>query len=284
MELKQKGQATIEYLMLFTVTLFIAGGLMFQFNDAFRNFANNYFGAYLSCLLESGELPSLGWEARGSNDDSCDSDFQPFNLASGRVPVTGKYSYDSTPLPPGNPQPPNFGGGSPPPPENNPTSAGGGASETKASTLAAGPSSGGGGQGGGSSQGPTAFGAGPSSAKNSDGSDQAPREGANSDGAYAGVGARGSSGRQQFVPLSKGESDIAEGEKKRIVPANEVDVAREVRRVPADDLRKKKPIQIEEPEFTLMDFVKYILIIGIIIAMVIFLGGQAVQISKSRDK
>ncbi len=78
----QSGQGTIEYVLILVVAVAIILGLMYQLNTAFRSWANSYFGDYLACLLETGELPTIG----GSPGDSgiCDQLFKTFSLAEGR--------------------------------------------------------------------------------------------------------------------------------------------------------------------------------------------------------
>lgn len=63
----------------------VLGGI-YQLNSAFREWAKGYFGDYLACLLETGELPSIG----GSVGDSglCNQFFKPFNLKDGRMLIT----------------------------------------------------------------------------------------------------------------------------------------------------------------------------------------------------
>lgn len=79
----EAGQAVIEYiLVLIVVVAVILGGLR-QFNEAFRDWADNYFGEYLSCLLETGELPALGGAA-----GECNQVFEPFTLPNGRPPIS----------------------------------------------------------------------------------------------------------------------------------------------------------------------------------------------------
>lgn len=73
--------------MFFVVS--IAFGLLFQFNSAFKSYADNYFGNYLACILEYGELPSLG----GGPSIGCDAEFEEFSLANGR-PAKGFQGYD----------------------------------------------------------------------------------------------------------------------------------------------------------------------------------------------
>lgn len=55
----QKGQALVEYVMLLVVTV----GLVFLARNLFvglSNFAQNYMGSYVTCLMTHGELPALG--------------------------------------------------------------------------------------------------------------------------------------------------------------------------------------------------------------------------------
>ena len=49
----------VEYILLLSLVVGVAGGMIYQFNDAFKAYANEFFGNYLSCLLETGELPGL---------------------------------------------------------------------------------------------------------------------------------------------------------------------------------------------------------------------------------
>ena len=79
----QSGQAVIEYLLILLIIVGIVIGLMTQFHGAFRDYVDNYFGEYLACLLETGELPSLG----GNTPGVCNTSFQPFTFSSGRPPI-----------------------------------------------------------------------------------------------------------------------------------------------------------------------------------------------------
>lgn len=79
---RESGQATFEYLLLLIfATLIIMGGL-YQLSTAFQSFARSYFGDYFECLLETGELPTLG-----SGQGICASSYQPFSLSRGRALV-----------------------------------------------------------------------------------------------------------------------------------------------------------------------------------------------------
>lgn len=79
---RESGQGVLEYILTLVVSIALVLGITYQFNDAFKVWANNYFGDYLSCLLESGELPTIGGNGGGSA--VCDQLFQNFSLANGR--------------------------------------------------------------------------------------------------------------------------------------------------------------------------------------------------------
>jgi hypothetical protein len=82
LRVSQAGQAVVEYLLMLIMTVSIIMGILYQFNDAFRNFLDSYFGDYIACLLETGELPSLG--GQGPNKSECNRGFASFSLANGR--------------------------------------------------------------------------------------------------------------------------------------------------------------------------------------------------------
>src|SRR3954469_17160539 len=77
---KSSGQAMVEYVLVLFVVVSVLAGAVWQLNDAFGQWAESYFGAYLQCLLEVGELPSLS----SSGDNQCDQAFEPFSFAKGR--------------------------------------------------------------------------------------------------------------------------------------------------------------------------------------------------------
>lgn len=53
----QKGQATIEVILLGLVAVIVILGLVYRFNTAFRKYTVDLYGTYYRCLLETGELP-----------------------------------------------------------------------------------------------------------------------------------------------------------------------------------------------------------------------------------
>ncbi|MCC6138409.1 MAG: hypothetical protein IT287_07230 [Bdellovibrionaceae bacterium] len=79
----QSGQAVVEYILVLVVTIGILLGVMYQFNEAFKKYVQSYFGEYVACLLETGELPALGG-GDGTSAEMCSASFEPFSLKNGR--------------------------------------------------------------------------------------------------------------------------------------------------------------------------------------------------------
>ncbi len=84
----QSGQAVLEYLLILIVVVGIALGVLYQLNTALKKYVQSYFGDYVACLLETGELPSLGGGG-GVNADSCESEYEEFSLKNGRPLIAG---------------------------------------------------------------------------------------------------------------------------------------------------------------------------------------------------
>lgn len=72
----------VEYVLLLMVTIMVVFGVVYQFNDAFRNWAKGYLGDYTACLLETGELPAIG--GTGGTSSACADMFKTFSLTEGR--------------------------------------------------------------------------------------------------------------------------------------------------------------------------------------------------------
>lgn len=299
--LKQKGQAGLEYILLFTISVFLAGGLLFQFNDAFRQFVNGYFGEYLTCLIESGELPSLGWDGNGV-DDTCSTEFQPFSLANGRNPITpggvtplGAPAYNAPNYGPTNYVPvgspnykdPNPYNGTSANNESRGSDGGGGSGKGSGGNLGGG----GGGASGGGSWGGNLLGGKDSGKSRTIGLSKEEREA--SERSYESTGggvvgkyarSRKSDDRPTMVPFSSIEETKDDGRAMR-VPASKEDAIRGNRVAVGEARRKKKAVDEDvDAGMDFSDLVKYLLIFGIIVAMILFLGGQALQISKSQEK
>jgi hypothetical protein len=79
----QSGQAVLEYILILVVVVGIALGVLYQLNTALKKYVQSYFGDYVACLLETGELPGLGGDT-GASAESCNALYEPFSLQNGR--------------------------------------------------------------------------------------------------------------------------------------------------------------------------------------------------------
>lgn len=260
----QSGQGVIEYLLVLVVIVGMILGATYQLNSAFKSWANNYFGEYLACLLETGELPTIG----GNPGDSgiCNEIFRPFSLAEGR-PLGDQFGK---------------GGGS------SGGNAGGMREERRIGGNGAGSANplrlGGRGFGSGG-RGSNAGGKG----RRGDGS-----------GAYTGstdvssYGA-GYSSRLTRIPNSDekrlDQKFAFDDEKERVrgrkagASAKSGEGGQQIGRTP---LPKPKPKNEEGPDaeagMGFSDFIRFLIIAAIVVALVLFLGGQALQIGKSMER
>jgi hypothetical protein len=306
------GQAVIEYLLLLVILLSVLGGITYQFSDAFRRFSANFFGNYVTCLLEAGELPG--------NGGICGQNYKPFSLADGKPlieggsgpgGVGGSGSGGSG----GNGSGPNGSGGSNSGRSSrnnsgrrNPTiSQSDGAGQSEAGSSSSKSSSD---KDGGSS----AAGAGRSSrfkgtmsvdaarkatsgegADGADGSDPFGLKGSSrrssrgysslTPGATAGATSSfdQSVGRMRFVPPPREDAVVTKSDEK--IEVTDADRKGAGRRVPASFGNKKQSVSADaDVGLTLPNFIRYLLIAAIAIAIVLFLGGQAVALKKGQEK
>ncbi len=278
----QKGQAVLEYILVLIVTVSIILGIMHQFSDAFGNFLDKYFGDYIACLLETGELPSLG--GQGANQSSCQSPMQNFSLDSGKALVQsssgnggGSGGSDSAPTK-------NDGG-------SDSTSSSRGPSRSRPRTVTrSGGTANGDGQTANTKKGrPGRFNQKLNSSK---GDDKSKNVGFNGSGGR-GVGPDGKVIRRKRI-IYLGDDYLSEDEKKKKKQAT-LNESREKKKGDVNQLRtplmkleikktRNVSSQEEEKGFNFSVFIKFLLIAGIIIAIVIFLGGQGMQIKKSWQK
>ena len=100
------GQATVESVLLIALTVFIVLSLMVMFFQPLNKWLDNYMGSYVTCLIDVGELPNLGAGTEGE----CDSRYENFTIGEGRQPIPGGGYNPSNPNDPNNPprrNPPN---------------------------------------------------------------------------------------------------------------------------------------------------------------------------------
>lgn len=280
----QKGQAVIEYMLILVVTVSLVMLLMNYMFKPFGEFIQRYMGDYVGCLLEYGELPTLGHDEESiiDSDSECDKRFKPASMAGGRAPQDGA------------------GGES----GSNRDPAGRGDGEGQGGGDGGSGSGGGSGGSGGSSVGSSSRGR--SSRMNMG---RRPSRGVDSGSSEAaagkvveitldnggGGGFFRSSGNNN-LPIHRarketyvGIAGLSEAEKKKLEKKAEgtsrtMTVGQGMEAPP-----KKTTVKPPEPaatvesgdeSFTIGGFIRYLFIAAIVIALVLLIGGQALQMSK----
>lgn len=261
----ERGQGIIEYVLALVVGVSLILGGMYQLNSAFKVWATNYFGNYLACLLEAGELPSISGD--GGDSGVCNEFFKPFSLADGRPLKEGKD----------------------PGAEKGKAGSGAGTNDKKAGSSTV---SGGGthfasgrafGKGGGNraiaAKGSKGKGLGPvGSTGSTDVSDY---------GSYGKLNKRIDVKPKTLLDNRFAFEQEKEGKEKRKSvasykhPSEEGGKAPKIRVKKID--RKRDVAAQEDTGLNIPNFLRYLIIAGIILALVVFLGGQTLQIGKSMD-
>ncbi len=281
----QAGQAVLEYILVLVVTVSIILGTLYQFSDAFKEFLDGYFGDYIACLLETGELPSLG--GQGPNQSEC---VMPnFSLDAGdALQSSSDGSSDSG----------SRGGRSSSNRNSSTTGSEDSSSDSSGrNTRSARPSrfTGSGGASNGESVGGSSASMRPSSIRK-----RADAQGNSSSGFEAGasegsVGGRRGNRRSRKRVVYLGESYLDNDAKKKKESAVIGKASKSKKSSEVKNLRNPK-FKLDLPEervvaseadlsgFSFGALIKMMLILGIIIAIFIFLGGQALQIKKSWQK
>lgn len=271
----ESGQAVVEYILVLIVSVSIILGILYQFNDAFKNFLDSYFGDYIACLLETGELPGLGGD--GPTQSECNAGFENFSIASGRPQ---KQTSSDGAKDPGDGAGDSDGGGD----SDGSRGSGRPGSFTRSGT-------------------PQNAEIGSGAFSNNNRPDRqrfntASNQDLDSTAAESGEGGSlGSRRRRRIIRrggYSIGEEFISAQAKKKKKAAS-VTISKSKQQTRLSSLRKAK-FRMTQPEFNVRGpatdmegfnfgrMLKFLIILGIIVAIVIFLGGQALQIKKSWQK
>ena len=260
----QRGQGIVEYILVLIVGVSLILGGMYQLNSAFKTWATNYFGNYLACLLEAGELPSISGD--GGDSGVCNEFFKPFSLAEGRPLKENAKT----------------------PGETAKSGTGAGANDKRAgSSVVGGGSHYGGGAAFGRGGGNRGF-----TAKGGKGKGSGPATFTGSTEA-SNYGSGPSSSRRIEVKTKTlldnrfaFEQERESKERKKSVasykrPSEEGGKAPKIRVKKTD--RKRDVAAQEDTGLNIPNFLRYLIIAGIILALVVFLGGQTLQIGKSME-
>ena len=269
------GQGLIEYLLVLILVVSLVLGVIYQLNDAFKVWANSYFGNYLMCLMESGELPNLG--AGQDPNSQCHGVRPRFSIDEGEALVGDGVSEGSgsdsdagftnnsgsaTQRPSGNADAGSVGRGR------------SFANRTGTATRFRPRKNSGGGEDGDEESGIS---------RESSGQTSGFSDGAiNNEGKATRVAIRGSA---EFRAKRKKQKE--EEEKKKKTKVKNVEQENEQRAGPQLIKVSRKAASTDEaPEIDDMSFggyLRYLIIAAIVIALVIFLGGQVLQVSKSME-
>jgi hypothetical protein len=269
----QSGQALVEYVLLLAVAVTLILGLMTQIYRPFGDWLNNYMGAYLECLLDAGELPTFGQNA---GEGVCASEFKAFTPGSGRPPDpnarrNGSNDRDREP-------------------------------QAQRERIRNANEDGGGGSGasnsGGSGRSNRSFSTGAQGGADGLGSqgdqvmvERLPRSrffrlSSGGSGSAVNSAASGSGGEVMTVPLGQTRGREKKKEKKLQVQADvgagNNSAAKKLTIKPTE--RKTASTEEDIEKWSFAQYLKIAVIVAIIIAIVLFLGGQILQISKSMEK
>ncbi len=262
--LNSRGQGVVEFVLILIVSVSIILAVMNQFYKPFGQWASNYMGEYLQCLLEAGELPSLGGE--GSVGE-CNQNFSKASFSSGRV---ARNSPTGVSIPSGG-----EGGGS------KGSSSGGG--------------SGGGSRGADSRGGVDRLSASPQKGPSGGGEKDAtagPTQAPSSQFAKRNTAAAFQLGKDKKIRANGLTGYLAQLKKKK--EESDRQLSRGLASEPGSSRPKKiavkkkgksgEMVEKAESEFSLGSLFRVFLIIILLIIMFVFFGGQALQISKSWEK
>lgn len=249
----------------------------YQLFRPMQAFLKDYMGTYVSCLLETGELPSFGNEMTQQilADEGCNAKFQPASIARGRPPNESSSSSSSS---------------------SKSSAANKGGSDSDSSGSGSG-----GGRGGAGNRGPDNSRNLLTSRNKKSATDSAGKNDGKTTELPVDVSAskfynRRSSSEYNGVDPSKkvvlGGAMFSDDEKKK--QARKEDGNQSIK-LPDGSGAAPKKIALKAPErkpadedkdegFSLGNFMRFLLIAAMIIAIIVVLGSQALKIAKSGEK
>lgn len=271
------GQAVIEYVLLLIISVSLVLMLVYQIFKPMQNFVQGFMGDYMACLLETGELPAFGGtdaSATRAADLGCSAKFN--NIAGNSSGSTGA------------------GSGSSSSSGSSPSKSSSGSKDSDSSS-----SSGGGYAGSNSRNGSRFMSSSRRGGSGVDGSSGAQEgkvveialEGGGSGGFFKGSTGGGYIGQGRKI-TSVGVTGLTEAEKKKlekkasggknaVVASGEF--AAPVKKISVKPPEPKREIASEDEPLTIGNFIRYLFIAALVLALIIFIGGQALQMSKSGE-
>ena len=266
----QAGKALVEYVLLLVIAIALIIGLANQLYRPFSSWMKDYMGQYIECLLDMGELPTIGGDTASG---TCTSKFKAFTVQNGRQPISNdknKSKSDS----------------------NDDESAN---KERVRRSDDASSSAGSNGSGGGRGHRSTAIGRNTGADGLGGGSNDKQLTETLPSSQYFKLKSSGSS-------LVGSETNAQDGKKEMILPMNQekgLGKKEKSLKISAQDdsgsngqskkliikpQERKVANEADDQPWSFGQYIKFALILVIIIAIVLFLGGQILQISKGMEK
>lgn len=260
----QKGQAITEYVLLLTISLIIIGGIIYQFNTAFKVYMDAWFldpdESYLACIIKNGILPDGG-------DQTGDCVKPKLDLKNGKI-----LAKNNSGRPNGNSKAGDGGGGTNAP--------GTGRDGT------------GGRSGDSRSRGGIAYNS--ADAKNAGLKSSVGKEAKANTGdtgfssTTGGISGEGGAGAGENIFYSgsrkgKGESENMDEKSSTNVPLNDRDM-KSAREIAAEKSKKLKAEQEKEFELSFGNVFKYLIIALLIFSLVFFVGSQFLAVARSKKR
>jgi hypothetical protein len=262
-----RGQAFVEYVLVLIIAVSLVLMLSNYFFKPFGEFVSDYMGKYTACLLQYGELPTLGSEIPSSVDEEgeCNARFKAATIAQGRPEKDGNGSQTTKTTSTKSPD-----------------------KDSKSRQSQ-----------GGSNSGPSVSIAG----QGSRGAETGSSRGASgkvveialdsgSDGRFfnsnrSSAGSLRRPDKTSYVPiLGLSEADRKNLDRKegrsRITAENSI--KRPTKKLLVQKPPTRMPAEAEETLWTIGNFIRFLFIAALIIALVVFIGGQALQMSKNFEK
>lgn len=270
-----RGQAAIEYVLLLVISVSMVLALVYQIFTPMQKFVNSYMGTYVECLLETGALPSFGGDGVPSASDmGCTlAKFESVSSNSSDASSAGGRSRSDS----------NDSNSSSSKNSSSDRSSGGGSY--------AGSSSRGGSQSINSFQRRGTSGVEASAAKGK--VTEIPVADSGSGSFFQTSNGRGYSVAGKRAKTSSVSTDnLSAADKKKLEKKQEQKRSVAVSSDDAGPAPKKMIVKKPEPKasvieddkpFTVGNFIRYLFIAALIIALVIFIGGQALSMSKERE-
>lgn len=269
----ESGQGVLEYILVLVIILVVILGLVYQFNVKFRNYAEQFFDGYIACLLETGELPGVGGSVCEEEMKTM-ADMQAKGLL--KFPESGGGG----------------GGDQKSPAQKAAEDAAKSGKQASKETL------GGGGGGGGRSSNFGNFGRGGGRGRSTTVGQTAPSKNDSESVGYGTLSSpsgnfNGTSGAASKTNITyiydadigddtseKGKPPVAKTDKK----AENSGALKPRRAIENTNRRSTASIDIAESDFSFGAMIRWLIIAALILAMVIFFGGQLMQIMRSREK